>query len=810
MTLESENWQLLQELFHLAEATPEADRERVLAEKCPGPRLCLRALDLVTAATIDPAEEPTPALPTLTGKIGPYSLIRHLGSGGIGSVYLVERMAGGALQRSAMKVLAPNSVGPAFVERFHREQHILASLDHPNITRMLDGGLTDTGQPYLVMEYVDGTHLDAYCDQHKRGITERLQIFLHVCDAVAYAHRNLVVHLDLKPSNILVTRESSTAGPNAGTVKLLDFGTSKLIRPDSLFTTTVMATPAYASPEQLRNEPVTTSCDIYALGGILFELLAGRRPCETASAAAMIERAIREQEPEKLADAVTDAAAELRAIPAPRLRQLLSGDLATIVQKCLSPRPRDRYPSLDALTEDLQRYIDGRPVLARPQTILYRAGKFVRRNRAAVAATAVAAVALIAVLAYAEWRQQQALREGQRALRMQTFMYSLFKLANSDYTGKPAATVPEFLQLGVRMLPDYIEDPADLRAAQLSLAESMFENGDLDSAQKVFTQTISSAKAANDIPAEAESEAFSGNIAYLQGQMQLGESLTAHALELSRKRGVPPAVRVWSAIFFAWNRENNGYRTDENVRLLELAAKESRDNNLPPRETADALYNLGQDLELRGRLDDAERAFNQALEVYAKDPAALCEQSEIYGDLGYLREMHGDVQASVPLYRRAFDGYAQCSGPQSRGALTQQEYLASALMKLGRAKEALPMMESDMPAWRKIIGSSPDLAEPLYFLSRAYVQTGHYAEGEKAAKELVDVQEGKVSPTDRRFGASHMIWAEALAGQGRYKEAMPHAEIADRLLAVNAISAGARQMSAEAHALLLSLQSKTR
>lgn len=812
MTLDTENWQLLQELFHLAEATPEADRERVLAERCADARLCLRALDLVAAAGVEDIDDPRPE-PVLSGKIGPYSLTRHLGSGGIGSVYLVERMVGGALQRSALKVLAPHSAGPLFIERFHREQHILASLDHPNITRMLDAGLTPNGEPYLVMEYVDGVHFDAYCDELKLGIPERLQLFLRVCDAVAYAHRNLVVHLDLKPSNILVARDtagdSPTTGSRGGKVKLLDFGTSKLIRTDSLFTTTVMATPAYASPEQLRNEPVTTSCDIYALGAILFELLSGRRPSSAASVAVMIERALREQEPERLIDAATEPAAERRGLTAQRLRQALSGDLSIIVQKCLSPRPRDRYPSIDTLIEDLQRYLDGRPILARPQTILYRAGKFVRRNRASVTAGALAIVTLLAVLGYAEWREQQALREGQRALRMQTFMYRLFKLANSDYTGKPAATVPEFLKLGVKMLPDYIKDPADLREAQMSLAESMYENGDLDDAQQVFTQTIASAKSANDFAAEAESEAFSGNIAYLEGQMQMGESLTAHALELSRRRGIPPAVRVWSAIFYAWNRDNNGFRTDENLRLLEFAARQSQEDHLSPRETADALYNLGQDLELRGQLDDAERAFYQALNVYGADPAALCEQSEVYGDLGYLREMHGDVPASVPLYQRAFDGYAQCSGPLSRGALTEHEYLASALMKLGRADEALPLMESAMPAWRKLLAGSPDFAEPLYFLSRAYVQTGHFVEGEKAAKELVDVQEGKVSPTDRRIGASHMIWAEALAGQKRYQEALPHAEIADKLLAMNAISPGAKQMSAEAHQALLDIQSKT-
>jgi serine/threonine-protein kinase len=799
MSHESENWQLLQDLFHLAEATPEAERERVLTEKCADERLRRRALDILKAAAEDEEIVPAPP-PELTGKIGPYSLLRHVGTGGIGSVYLVERRVGGALQRSALKVLAPHSAGPAFIERFRREQHILASLDHPNITRMLDAGMSDGGQPYLVMEFVDGEHLDTYCNARKLGITERLQLFLRVCDAVGYAHRNLIVHLDLKPSNILVTAD--------GTVKLLDFGTSKLIQPDSLLTTTVMATPAYASPEQLRNEPVTTSCDIYALGAILFELLAGCRPGNKASVAAMIERAIREQEPERLPDAVTGQAAEQRGLSENRLRQLLTGDLATIVQKCLNPRPKDRYPSLDSLTGDIHRYMDGMPVLARPQTAFYRIGKFVRRNRRSVAAAVVVVLALLASLAYGEWKQRQALREGERAVRMQTFMYRLFKLANSNYTGKPAATVPEFLKLGVKMLPDYIKDPADLRAAQMSLAESMYENGDMDSAQKVFAQTIASAKAAQDISDEAESEAFSGNIAYQQGQMDAGESLTAHALELSKKSGVPPAVRVWSAIYYGWNRDNNGFRTDENLRLLRYAVKESQDNNLSPRETADALYDLGQDLELRGMLDEAEKTFNQALDVYAKDPAALCEQSEVYGDLGYVHEMDNEVPASVPLYQRAYDGYTQCSGANSRGALTEQEFLAGALMKLGKAKDALPLMEAAMPTWRKILGDSPDLAEPLYFLSKAYIETGHYQEGEKVAKELMAVQEGRVAPTDRRIGASQMMWARALAGQGRYKEALPHAEIADKLLATGVVSPGAIQMHADAHQVLLEVQAK--
>jgi serine/threonine-protein kinase len=650
------------------------------------------------------------------------------------------------------------------------------------------------------MEFVNGVHLDTFCDENTLGISKRLELFLQVCDAVAYAHRCLVVHLDLKPSNILVTPD--------GIVKLLDFGTSKLIQPDSLLTTTITATPAYASPEQLRNDPVTTSCDIYSLGAVLFELLSGRRPNDKSSVAIMIERAMREQEPESLQHAITESAATNRGLTEGRLRSVLSGDLANIVAKCLRPRPADRYSSVDALAADIRRYVEGRPVLARRQTKFYRIGKFVRRNRKAVAAFLLMNVVIFGSLGYGAWRQQQAIREGQRALRMQTFMYRLFKLANSNYTGKPAATVPEFLQLGVKMLPDYIKNPADLREAQLGLAESMYENGDLDNAQKAFTATIASAKAAGDMNAEAESEAFAGNIAYLQGQMDLGQALTAHALELSRRRDVTPAVRVWSETYYAWNRDNNGFRSDENLRLLRSAAQEARDHNLSPHETADALYNLGSDLELRGSLDEAEQVFRQALQVYGEDPSVLCEQSEVFGDLAYISEMRGNIPASLPLYQSAYDGYKQCSGPGSRGTLTEQEYLAGALMKLGRAQEAFPIMQAAMPVWRKMLGSSPDLAEPLNFMAMADVATGHYLEGERAAQEMVEVQTGKVEASDRRFGASHLLWARALAGQGRYREALPHAQIADRLLAQNAVSAGAKKAASDAHQELLDIRAK--
>ena len=772
MTSDSENWEQLQALFHLAEDVPDDALDPLLLSACLEPGLRSRAKTLIVAERKGRLESALSVAPAQTGRMGPYTILRHLGSGGIGAVYLVERIVGGVVQRSALKVLSLHATGPFFIDRFAREQHILASLDHPHITRMLDAGISEAGQPYLVMEYVDGVHLDTYCDDRSLGIPERLQLFLGVCEAVAYAHRNLVVHLDLKPSNILVTEAE-------GNIKLLDFGTSKLIQPDSLLTTTVMATPAYASPEQLLNEPVTTSCDIYALGAILFELLAGRRPNHNSSVAIMIERSMKELPPEPLTEAVTPLAAEHRGLTETRLRSELSGDLATIVAKCLTPRPKDRYTSVDALITDLQRYLAGRPILARPQTTTYRIGKFVRRNRKSVLAATLAILALAATAGYAVWRQEQAIIAGRRALQMQTFMYRLFKLANSSYTGKPTATVTEFLELGVKVVPDFIKEPADLRAAQLSFAESMFDNGDYHDAQPLLNEVIDGAKAAGDIPSEAEAEAFAGNVAYTLDQPQKGRVLAAHALALAHRGTVTPAARIWIEVFYAQNLEETGYRSDENLKLLQAAAQESRTSQLPDREVTFALDALADDVEERGRLDEAESLYRETLAIYNREPYALCDEAIIYRNLGFIRKKRGDLQGSLQFHRQAYEGLKQCSGEGTLQTLAAQGFMAGAMIKLGQAKDAIPMLEQSLPLWRKAVGpDSAHMANPLLFLSQAYVATGDFPKAETTSQELLRVLLGKVNAHSAEMGVSQTVFAQALAGQHRYREASVHAQAA--------------------------------
>lgn len=803
MTSDSEDWEQLQALFHLAGETPDAEVEALLAGACADPQLRQRAFELIVAARIEPGQQDAGATPATSDRIGPYTIVRHLGSGGIGSVYLAERLMGGTVQRTALKMLARHAAGSFFVDRFLREQHILGSLEHPNITRMLDAGLTVDGQPYLVMEYVDGVHIDLYCDSHELGVDERVQLFLRVCDAVAYAHRNLIVHLDLKPSNILV------AG-SEGTVKLLDFGTSKLIKPDSLLTTTVMATPAYASPEQLLNEGVTTACDVYALGAVLFELLSGRRPNQDSSVAIMIERSLRELPPESLPEAVTPSAAAARGTTETRLRNHLTGDLETIVAKCLTPRPRDRYASVDALVTDLERYRSGRPIFARPQTTTYRISKFVRRNRNSVVAASLALLLIVFSISYAVWRQEQALRAGQRALQMQTFMAELFKLANTSYMGKPAATVPELLQLGVKVLPDLIHDPADQRAALMSLARSMYEDSDYPDAQPVFAHVIASAKSSGDLASEAEAEAYAGKIAFQLGETDRGEVLAAHALSLIHAPGVTPSVRIYIETFYAQNRENEGFRTDQNLSLMQAALDESRSQHVPENQLAYVELNLAQLLGPRGHFPDEDRLTQEAINIYAREPYAVCDQADANEELALVHNQVKDWAGSLALITKAYEGYKRCAGEDSLKALEVQGYMAAAMLRMNQVKQVIPMLEASLPKWIKLSGpDSDELATPLLFLAKAYVLDHQYEKAETTASNLVRVEAGKINPLSAQMGVCQTAWAQALAGQHKDREALVHAELADTAFAAEGSkSPGTQNNALQAHQLLLGLRAR--
>ena len=370
-------------------------------------------LDRPAAAAFGGSEETDPPG---TRRVGPYVLHEKIGQGGMGRVYRAVRSDEAYRRQVALKIVNRGMNTEFILRRFRNERQILAGLDHPNIARLHDGGTTGDGLPYFAMEYIEGKDLLAWCDAHRLSITSRLNLFLDVCGAVAYAHRNLVVHRDLKPGNIFVTAE--------GVPKLLDFGLAKILnagvsdRTDDVTGMTArLLTPEYASPEQVRGEKITTSSDIYSLGVILYELLTGRRPYKLRTREpGEVARAVCDEEPERPSTAVArveePSAAEDEGHPAPsaevvsarreadpgRLRRRLSGDLDNIVLMCLRKEPERRYASVESLADDVRRHLDGRPVRARGSTFGYRAGKFVRRNRIFVAAGALAAASLVVSL----------------------------------------------------------------------------------------------------------------------------------------------------------------------------------------------------------------------------------------------------------------------------------------------------------------------------------------------------------------------------------------------------------------------------
>src|SRR5581483_2152350 len=337
-------------------------------------------------------------------RIGQYQIVREIGHGGMGAVYLAER-AEEYREKVALKIVKRGMDTDFVLRRFRHERQILASLHHPNIAHLLDGGSTEDGLPYFVMEYIEGEPIDQYCDHHNLPVIERLKLFRTVCAAVYYAHQNLVIHRDIKPGNILITAD--------GTPKLLDFGIAKILNPEISQTVEKTATmmrlmtPEYASPEQVRGEPVTTASDVYSLGVVLYELLTGHKPYRIASILPSdIERVICEQEPTRPSTAISrveermtydgesvrvtpEAVSRTREGQPEKLQRRLRGDLDNIVLMALRKEPGRRYASVEHFSEDVRRHLEGLPVTARRDTMGYRAGKFVRRHKAGVAAAAL-------------------------------------------------------------------------------------------------------------------------------------------------------------------------------------------------------------------------------------------------------------------------------------------------------------------------------------------------------------------------------------------------------------------------------------
>lgn len=445
-------------------------------------------------------ESPLPHIPpdtSLHGKtIGAYTLISPIGQGGMGSVWLAERSDGRFERRVAVKFLHFSVAAHGGVERFKREGRILGQLSHPNIAELIDAGVSSTGEPYLVLEHVDGLPIDEHCNQHRLDVHARIRLFFEVLSAVGKAHASLIVHRDLKPSNVLVRKD--------GTVKLLDFGIAKLladeITPAAATQLTLdggaALTPLFAAPEQVTGAAITTATDIYALGALLYLLLTGQHAVGVQHSPAELVKAIAETEPRRASDAITaDGSKEIpeqRATTADRLRRQLRGDLDTIVAKALKKSPGERYGSVSAFAADLQHYLGNEPISARPDTFRYLARKFVRRNRTVVALSSIALIAVLAGIAATLFQARTARRQRDfafhqlaRAERVNELNW--FLLSDAQASAAPVS-VAELLQRAEQIVEreDYSKDPANHVELLLSLADQ-YSNASNSAKQRQFS-----------------------------------------------------------------------------------------------------------------------------------------------------------------------------------------------------------------------------------------------------------------------------------------------------------------------------------
>ena len=694
-------WPRIAEVFDAALDVSPSSRGAWLDQACVGdPALLDEVLALLAAHEDQPDFLDHPATPVLDAlddlegaQLGAWHLEERIGEGGMGSVYRARRADGQYRQLAALKLIRPGRAGEAFAARFRAERQILASLDHPAIARLLDGGTTDGGQPYLVMEYVqDGVPIDEHCDRCGLDLEARLHLFRQVCAAVAHAHGRLVVHRDLKPSNILV-------GPD-GQPKLLDFGVAKVLDPVMAGVTVaetraglVPLSLACAAPEQVRGEAVTTATDVYGLGMLLYRLLAGGPPFALdALALGEITKLISEAIPPP------PSTAEGGPVPA----RGLEGDLDSIVLKALRKRPADRYPTVEALSADVMRYLEHRPVLARSDTMTYLVRRFVRRNRVWVGVAALVGIAMVLAVVFSTWQarvarmeRDRARVEEQRALRLTQLVEQLFVQTDPALKeGGEPITALEVLERGRAEVAQQLADEPDVQADLLAVLGRVYLSlGDYPEAVDLHEQALALRRQLYASPHER----------LAQSQVDLAAA----------RRG------VWE-----WEQAQASAR-EGLAQWLDLAGPTDPRTLQAKVELARALSDqTGEDDEA---MAEARVLFTEALVGFR---ALEGDRSEDIGGclfgLGHVARFRGEFDAAADAYQQAADSFSAAGLP-----VRQAEALEGVSVALGTKGDLGPRYQAAiadaLDTKERVLGPEhPLLADSLINAGAARYYAGDY------------------------------------------------------------------------------------
>ena len=792
-----ERWMRLERLFAEALALPDSARSAFLERNCTddaGLRSeieeLLRSHD--APGVLDgapPAPEPVAAQPSLPAGtcLGPWRIRELIGRGGMGEVYAAMRADGAFEQRVALKLLRYEAVGE--LGRFHAERRILARLEHPGIARLLDGGMAPDGRPYTVMEYVDGQSLTDYCSGRRSPLRERLALFAQVCEAITFAHRNLVIHRDLKPANILVDAD--------GKVKLLDFGIAKLLDVAASLreadATIAPFTPDYAAPEQLSGQPVTTATDVYALGVLLFELLTGERPLRMSGLPTSHALKLLLERNAPLASRVAQARAD-----APVPARLLIGDLDAIVSKCLRKEAAHRYETVNGLKRDIESHLRNEPVLAREGVRLYVFSRLLRRYRWAVGGACALILTLAVGLAGTAWQARRAEREAARATATKDFLLSVFRANDPRIASdKPRGeiTAKELLDIGSARIEKEFAGQPELQIELLGLTSAIYDNlNDEQNYAAVQKRRMQLARAhygpAHPLVIEgliSEADAACLRRDYAKANQLLDETdvlLRTSGQDRSLLRADWWRTRARALGAAADSQGERGHALDQALSLYAQLAPRSN-------EYAAALNMTSRDHTERGEHAQAKQLLEQALAVAEAAPDrndALI--AEYLNNLARKQEKLGEFVAAESTYQRAEDMARKTYGdhhamywvirayhahmlhlrgereranalfaqmlptiPQDWTANTNDKWVretyAECLAAEGRARDAIPLLEAAYRIYLQHPQYEYDVREARRKLGDAYDRGGRIAEArtlleasreEYLAKEAADSQ----------------------------------------------------------------------
>jgi serine/threonine-protein kinase len=728
--------------------------------------------------------------------IGNYKVIRSLGEGGMGTVYLAMRADDEYKKYVAVKLIREGRDSEEIITRFRRERQILAGLDHPNIARLIDGGTTAQGFPYFVMEYIQGRPLNDYCDSHKLTTKERLELFRTICAAVQFAHQNLVVHRDLKPANILVTSD--------GIPKLLDFGIAKFLNPgtfadDAPPTATEFRamTPEYASPEQVRGDPLTTASDIYSLGVVLYELLTGTRPIRlTSRNPAEIYSAICEQEPTKPSSAITakenlDPAklSALRNTTTDRLYEELRGDLDNIIMMALRKEPQRRYPSAETFSADIRRFLEAHPVHASKGTRRYRASKYIRRHKTGVTVAAGIVLLLITFAATATYQsiriaeqrdaaekaKFKAEAESQKAKKVSAFLVDMFKISDPGQARGNTITAREMLDRGAKQITTELEDQPEVRAEWMNTMAKVYLNlGLYDKALPLGEESLKLRKRILEPihPDIASTLSDLGMIYNKKGNFDRAESMYRQALEMHQKLYGdlhPDTARSMSGLAIVIEDKGNYAKSEPLHRKVLEIRRKIFGNNHP--DVAAALNTLAWQLQAKGDFKGCELLYLESLGIYRKTYGNNHPHiSAVLGNLGLLKNDQGDHVKAESYHREAIEISKKVLGDDHEDTAGHMSNLAILLKDLGRYEESESLLRQSLKIERKALGNvHPEVSKDLYNLAAALQGQGKYAESEELLRESLEIDRKTIGIEHRRYALHLVLMGRALGARKSFE-----------------------------------------